>query len=304
MTRSSSRDSLTAGDLLPDRRLFQAVLDNDVDAVRYLAPRAFQWDPGVAKSKWVTFMDSQQRNYEGPMLAHAIKHAEKESHERPVLRALLEAGFDPEVRCSHGLMQRGTPILLAAAQGDLPSMKVLQEHGASSQATCASGFNLLGHVSVTRGNQPFLLDGVAFCLDAFRVDSSQGFPPHGETILHFAHDTTGDLVRMLADHGHDLDQRDAHGRTALISQASEVEPSFDQRPVIRAMIECGADPHAKSQDGQTAVSAARSYGNDALANWMEDLIQSIGAQEQLMEVNPMSSEGQAKGNPVAGPGSI
>lgn len=84
----------------------------------------------------------------------------------------------------------------------------------------------------------------------------------GVTLLHLV--TEGDFVPLLLERGADLEARDAQGWTPLIMQASEQ----DREDVIAALLEAGADVNAAGNDGQTALTFARRFGDDVLTDML------------------------------------
>lgn len=81
----------------------------------------------------------------------------------------------------------------------------------------------------------------------------------GLTLLHTVNDP--DAVSLLVGQGADLEARDASGRTPLVTHAENYEDGSD---VVFALLEMGADPSAKSNEGETALMFARQSTNHDL----------------------------------------
>jgi ankyrin repeat protein len=74
-----------------------------------------------------------------------------------------------------------------------------------------------------------------------------------------------DLSKKLIEHGAKLDlTRDADSRTALSIAAQNAKKNAGA-----VLIDAGADPNAKSEDGRTALSIAESNDSDAVAKLLK-----------------------------------
>lgn len=74
-----------------------------------------------------------------------------------------------------------------------------------------------------------------------------------------------DLVRILVEHGADVNQKDDTGDTVLHVAAYKNRPAL-----IDALLENGADPAIRNDDGQTPADYARAGGHDALAAMLSE----------------------------------
>lgn len=69
-----------------------------------------------------------------------------------------------------------------------------------------------------------------------------------------------DAVRLLLERDHDVNERDARGRTALMIAAAEGHVG-----VCRVLLDAGADPVLATADGRDALGFANEHGRDAVA---------------------------------------
>ena len=79
----------------------------------------------------------------------------------------------------------------------------------------------------------------------------------GVTLLHIIADP--DAVSLLVQRGADIEARDGKGWTPLIMQANNQENGPE---VIAALIANGANPNAKGNAGETALSFAQQTGDE------------------------------------------
>lgn len=79
----------------------------------------------------------------------------------------------------------------------------------------------------------------------------------GVTLLHIIRDP--DAVTILVQKGADIEARDMGGWTPLIMQASAQQDGAD---VVAALLANGANPNAKGNNGESALSFARQTGDD------------------------------------------
>lgn len=96
--------------------------------------------------------------------------------------------------------------------------------------------------------------------------------------------TTGDpeLVKTVLDHGAEVDGRDRTGSTALVTAAATNLPPR-RRPMLldvcSVLLERGADPNARRDDGATALSIAARRRNEELVA----LLRKHGAKPSLLD---------------------
>lgn len=187
-----------------------------------------------------------------------------ERHNNPnLVRALLEHGAKPDPRVKHSwshldnpFQARGmedpsqidvvgsTPLLLAAASGDIESMKILIKHGADRNAKTASGATLFmlaagaGAEEGTRDEQQ-AIEAAKYVLSLGDVDVNAELTSNdakngpgagkidGRNIMHFAVTLAWkDMIRFLFTLGVDPNHGDRYGMTPLMIAMGDPEARY------------------------------------------------------------------------------
>jgi len=173
--------------------------------------------------------------------------ARAERGDAQAIELLLDAGMDPNIRNSDGLLALGK----AAWKGQLKVVDVLIDRGADANGMSDKGVPALifaaahGHADVVHR---LLAKGAD--INAVTDDGDTALTVSiGES--HFA------LAESLLAAGADVNARTTEGRNALI------EASEKSADVVQMLLAHGANPHQKNRDGWTALmSAVRSGKND------------------------------------------
>ena len=157
-----------------------------------------------------------------------------------------------------------TPLMRAAASGDVAFMRLLLERGAdptlrqkngTTMLILASGFGRRGDhnadaLEFERGTPEELLRAVKLCVDELKLDPGAA-NDQGDTPLHVAH--SADIVRYLAAHGARIDAKNKRGQTPLAIALLRIDRSNRQlRPeTVAALKELdgGATPASTSATG-------------------------------------------------------
>jgi ankyrin len=152
-----------------------------------------------------------------------------------LIKALLDRGANPNVQVNttpvRGFMQGSanwanfdgqTPFIRAALAGDVTLMRLLLEHGADPKATtfdgatalmAAAGVNWVVSQTFSRSDQEYL-EAAKLCIEKgndVNAANSQGF-----TAMHGAANRGLDaMIRLLAENGARLDDKDKQGRTPM-----------------------------------------------------------------------------------------
>jgi len=155
-----------------------------------------------------------------------------------VVRLALKHGGNPNAQLRKPIIGRhhgfgdaslgeGATALMRAAKGnDLESMRVLLDAGADTS------------LGMTNGSNPVLL------IAGTRVGPGPG-----------AADKAVAALRLLAEHGANLNAANARGDRALLAAARQ-----GSNAIVRALVELGADLNATDSSGKTALDLAMQPG--------------------------------------------
>jgi ankyrin repeat protein len=199
-----------------------------------------------------------------------------------MVTVLLTHGADVNQRLKTPLLRRHnntstqslgegtTPLIRAAASGDVVLMRVLVEYGADATLRqkngntvlmLAAGFGRRGDhnadaLEFERGTPDELLRAVKMSVDQLHLDANVA-NDQGDTPLHVAH--SGEIVRFLVAHGASLDAKNKRGLTPLAAALARIDRSNRQlRPdAVAALKELsGTLPTVSSSETTSAVVAA------------------------------------------------
>jgi ankyrin repeat protein/CHAT domain-containing protein len=227
----------------------------------------------------------------------------------PVSTALLQAGADPDIANDFG----ETPLHAAASEGHAQLVSLLLAYGANVKGTDKQNAAAIHFAASSPGYQPV----VRWLLD-HGADVNQA-TAEGLTPLHLAAVSGNiEVIRFLVAGGARLDSTDAHGRTPLALAAvsgnaavveflagsgASVDPvdTDGATPLLRAMerpdtqvprvvavlLDHGANPNARNQEGLTPLLLAVRDGNEALAKLLADKGASLEAGLDDLGVSPL-----------------
>jgi ankyrin repeat protein len=163
------------------------------------------------------------------------------------IRLLLEAGANPNAIDATG----NTPMVDAVTDGRMDLIELLRRFGASLKCESDCG-SLIADAVLGRQLQliPFLVrEGVEI-----NLISRDGFTP----LMLAAGNGVADAIPVLLANGAKVDLRDSnHGLTAYLHAAL-----VGDKAAGRMLIEAGADPSARTNDGKTATALATENGHD------------------------------------------
>jgi ankyrin repeat protein len=163
------------------------------------------------------------------------KQASGDTTALDLIKLLLQRGANPNAQLKSPALYRAhtpgeptlgggaTPLMRAAKNGDAPAMRLLLENGADPSLTqrnhttplmMAAGFGRgLGVFAGDYATEAQMIEGLKVLLDK-HVDVN-AVNDNGQTALHFAALSSDATVKLLAEHGAQLDIRDKQGRTPL-----------------------------------------------------------------------------------------
>ena len=145
-----------------------------------------------------------------------------------------------------------TALMFAAGSGNVSTVKALLDAGADVDVIVGSPhageFTPLSVAIHTDHPQRF---EIARILIAAKAVVNPKAPFVISPLMHALEDL--EMVKLLIDHGADVNQKNFRGATALMGAAVGRDPA-----VVRFLIEKGADVKARDQDGNTALMAAES----------------------------------------------
>jgi ankyrin repeat protein len=162
-----------------------------------------------------------------------------------------------------------TPLLRAAASGDVAFMRLLLEKGAdpkirqkngTTMLMLASGFGRRGDhnadaLEFERGTPEELLQAVKVCVEELKLDPNAA-NDQGDTPLHVAH--SADIARYLVGHGARMDAKNKRGQTPLAIALLRIDRSNRQlRPeTVAALKELDGSATPAAAEDKTSAAAA------------------------------------------------
>jgi ankyrin repeat protein len=152
-------------------------------------------------------------------------------HRTNTVSLLLAHGANVNVKNKDG----ETPLFTTVRSGYSDIMDLLLAHKANADQNIGDGWTPLR--SAIWANRPIKIG----MFKAFREDPADASNP--------------DTVRLLLDHGANVNVRDDEGRTALIDA---VALNIDER-ILRQLLAHGADPNLADKHGKTPLTTAQQY---------------------------------------------
>lgn len=171
-----------------------------------------------------------------------------------VLKLALQHGGNPNLQQKKAILGRhhgfgdnslgdGATALMRAIKGnDFDAMKVLLDGGANPNLAMANGQTAV-----------FLIVGTGGGGGGGRGGPGGGAPPAPASPG--ASNSAINALKMLAEHGADLNAPNKQGATPLINAARS-----GSNPLVKALLELGANPDAKDSTGKTALDIVTTDG--------------------------------------------
>jgi ankyrin repeat protein len=179
--------------------------------------------------------------------------------------ALAELSADLNAQDGDGL----TPLLHAAMRNHVPTVQALLDRGADINRAGGKGYQPLAlsiaeskfEVAKTLLDKGAAVDDPAGSerLTPLMIAASQVAPGEGGRFLP-GNTRPIDLARELITRGANVNAQSIHGVTPLMIAAAR-----NVAPMIGLLVQSGADPNLKSDEGKTALQIAEQNGADAAA---------------------------------------
>ncbi len=210
---------------------------------------------------------------------NALMWAAAEGHS-DVVDVLIKSGADVKAVSKGGF----TPLVFAANKGDVQSVKLLLKAGLSPDYALPNGTAVL-HVAVS-GGKPEMVQALLDQNANVNIPDKKGFTP-----LHMAAQG-GDLqiVKMLLAKGANPNlttteippltgaaAKNPFRVTAGKQTALLLAAKANHEDVMRVLVDAGADPKLKAQDGTTLLMAAAGSGHRATVEYAYALDPDVNA---------------------------
>ncbi|MFA7280007.1 MAG: ankyrin repeat domain-containing protein [Sterolibacterium sp.] len=172
--------------------------------------------------------------------------------ETETVSRLLQKGMDVNTSDPMG----NTLLMLAARNGDLPTLEVLLRNKANAlKINSYKDTALL--LAAHRGH----LQCVAALVDAGAEIDSSGWTP----LIYAAFEGHADLVRFLLMRGANVNAQSETGMSALMAASRN-----NQIVIVRILLDRKADPGLFNQQNKTALDMAETSGNTEIAKLLKD----------------------------------
>ena len=169
------------------------------------------------------------------------------------VQGLLQQGASPNARNEDG--NTLTALMVAAKNGCFDIVKLLLDAGAKVNAK-ASNVSGAG-ANVLDGITPLWEAASSENAEVVRMLLERGADLHADTsdgAIVMLRASTNEIVQIFLDRGLDINAKDKRGHSLLIRSA---EWGGHHRPNIAFLLQHGADPNAKTEDGTTALKLAK-----------------------------------------------
>jgi len=169
------------------------------------------------------------------------------------VRALLKRGDDVNARAKSG----HTALMLAAVAGHLEVVKALLNAGADANVrgySFHSGEYLTLMSAMDRCNKDWLKILDAMIAAGAEVNPKEGFSRSPLMYAITRYDPV--LVKTLIERGADVNLKNELGTTPLMTAVMSRGSTLE---IVKLLLAAGADPEARNNDGQTALSLLQVY---------------------------------------------
>jgi len=179
-------------------------------------------------------------------------------------RLLLENGanVDYATGAAHYQVGSWTPLQLAAKYGGDATLQVLLEYGADVNNRGSHEFTPL-YLATQRTDHSLASILRLLSVKGIEINAKSDYLD-GYTALHMAVKLgKSDILKILLDHGADINAINTKGETALIVGAT-CSPWEKYQQVIHILVERGANIETVDEDGNTAIMVAAKHWNKSL----------------------------------------
>ena len=167
------------------------------------------------------------------------------SYQMDVMQELIKAGASPDAESAYG-----TPLMFAAATGNVPGANILLSHNVNVNAVRSDGMSVL-MMGANSGNPDFVATMVQHKADVNAKDDNDS------TALHYAaKNGSAREGEILITAGANVDEIDAQLQTPLMAAAATGHDDF-----VHVLLKNGAKVNAKDNEGRTPLILATAYGD-------------------------------------------
>jgi quinoprotein dehydrogenase-associated probable ABC transporter substrate-binding protein len=243
----------------PNQELSNAINANDIERVKFLVGKG---------------ADVNKPDLQGWLPLQNAARQRKDA----VIKTLIELGADPNQAANDG----STALVTAAMRDHVPSVEALLENGADVEKPGPKGFRPLALAIAESKYEAAkaLIEGGADVSVASGEDgltplmliAAQTGPAEGARFLPGS-TRPSDIAKALVERGANVDAQAKNGVTALM-----VAATHNSAPMIGLLMDAGADPTLKNNQGLTATEMAEKNGNLEAAQAIYVLAQSRSAE--------------------------
>lgn len=206
-------------------------------------------------------------------------HAAAGASDKIAIAAFIDAGININ---SQNASDGRTPLISAAARGDLEVVKLLVERGADVNVKDKKGYTALFHAI-----EAMYEEVAQLLMDQPNLDPNARGLNGVTALMSYAWRDKTDAVRKLLDHGADVNAQDNDGDAALhgVAKSGNME-------ILNLLLDKGANPNLKNKLGGTPLMWAAVFGHEAAA---QQLL-ARGADAALKDVDGMTARDWALKN--------